>query len=307
VSAGLPLAVDGATLRFGRTLGRGGQGEVVEVTGSGSGEDLVAKWYLPSVSLDAASLTRLVAWRRSADERTGAAVDEVTCWPRAVLLRHGRAAGVLLPRVPSVFSLAVGLPSGNQSQVLRELQYLIARPELLSRRGIADVDLATRLRLLGRLVAAVSLLHAHGVVIGDLSVKNVLWSADGGRVYLLDCDALRLSGTSPAVEQPNSPGWDDPAFPGTQNQQSDRYKLALAVLRVIARDFHTRSPDDATAVLGRDHLPLLRAGLSRDPDARPPTSAWLRPLRRRAEQLTTHREVTDMTSDQPARAGGERP
>jgi len=287
VSAGLPLAVDGATLRFGRTLGRGGQGEVVEVTGHGAGEDLVAKWYLPSVRLDAASLTRLVAWRRSAGEPTRAAVDEVACWPRAVLLRHGRAAGVLLPRVAPAFSLAVGLPSGSRSQVLRELQYLIARPELLSRRGIADVDLATRLRLLGHLVAAVSLLHTHGVVVGDLSVKNVLWSADGGeRVYLLDCDALRLSGTSPAVEQPNSPGWDDPAFPGTQNQQSDRYKLALAVLRVIARDFHTRSPDAATAVLGRDHLPLLRAGLSRDPDARPPTSAWLRPLRCRAEQLT---------------------
>jgi hypothetical protein len=292
VSAGLPLAVDGATLRLGRTLGRGGQGEVVEVTGAG--EDLVAKWYLPSVRLDAASLTRLVAWRRSADEPTRAAVDEVACWPRAVLLRHGRAAGVLLPRVAPVFSLTVGLPSGSRSQVLRELQYLIARPELLSRRGIADVDLATRLRLLGHLVAAVALLHAHGVVVGDLSVKNVLWSTDGGeRVYLLDCDALRLSGTSPAVDQPNSPGWDDPAFPGTQNQQSDRYKLALAVLRVIARDFHTRNPDAATAVLGRDHLPLLRAGLSRDPDARPPTSAWLRPLRCRAEQLT--REVTDMT------------
>jgi len=295
VRTGLPpLAVDGEALRLGQTLGRGGQGRVVEVLDNGGlagGRALVAKWYLPSVALDAAALTRLVAWRRSLDEATRAAVDGVACWPHAVLLRDGRAAGVLLPRVLPVFWLDLRLPSGAHGRVLRELQYLIARPELLVRRGVPDVDAGTRLRLLVRFVEAVALMHANDVVLGDLSVKNVLFSPAGrGRVHLLDCDALRLTGTNPAVGQPNSPGWDDPAFPGTQNQQSDRYKLALTVLRVLARDFHTRDPDDAAGLLGREYLPLLRAGLSGDPDARPPTAAWLRPLRRRAEELTSSQE-----------------
>jgi DNA-binding helix-hairpin-helix protein with protein kinase domain len=277
------LAVDSAALRFGRTLGRGGQGEVVEVCG----ENLVAKWYRPEVSLDPAALTRLVAWRRSIGDAVRDAVDEVACWPRAVLLRDGRAAGVLLPRVAPVFTLDLRLPSGTSRQILRELQYLIARPELLSRRGIADVGTVTRLHVLARFTAAVDLLHTNGIVLGDLSVTNMLW-APGARVVFLDCDALRLTGTSPAVTQPNSPGWDDPAFPGTQNQQSDRYKLALTVLRVLARDFHTRNPADAAVV--REYLPLLRAGLCRDPERRPPASAWTGPLRRCAEQLTSQQK-----------------
>lgn len=286
-----PLAVDGGVLRLGRMLGQGGQGRVVEVIGDedpAGSTALVAKWYLPAVSLNAASLTRLVAWRRSLGEATRAVLDDVACWPRAVLLRDGRAAGVLLPRVLPDFWLDLSLPSGARASVLRELQYLIARPKLLARRGVPDVDPGTRLWLLVRFVEAVALLHANDVVLGDLSVKNVLFSPEnGGRVHFLDCDALRLAGTIPAVGQPNSPGWDDPAFPGTQNQQSDRYKLALTVLRVLARNFHTRNPDDAAGLLGREYLPLLRAGLSGDPDARPPTAAWLHPLRRRAEELTS--------------------
>jgi DNA-binding helix-hairpin-helix protein with protein kinase domain len=288
-STAAPFAIDGRTLRHGNRLGRGGQGQVVEVLGPG--EALVAKWYLPTVVLDAAALTRLVAWRRSLAPSTRAAVDAVACWPRAVLLREGRARGVLLPRVPPAFTFETRHPAGTAAPVLRELQHLIARPALLSRRGIPEVGPLPRLRVLTRLVSAVALLHGHDIVLGDLSVKNMVWSAAGdARVWLLDCDALRLTGTDPAVSQSNSPGWDDPSFPGTQNQQSDRYKLALAVLRVLARDFHTRDPERAAAALSRDFLPILRAGLSRDPDARPPVAAWLRPLRDRVRQLTNQRK-----------------
>ncbi len=299
-----PLAIDGDALRQGRLLGRGGQGRVVEVAGAGErGEQLVAKWYLPSVTLDPAALTRLVAWRRClpADER--AALDRVACWPRAVLLRAGRAAGVLLPRVPAAFSFDLARPSGARGPVLRELQYLIAGPVLLARRNIPDVDASRRLRVLECLLSAVTFLHERGVVLGDLSVKNVLWSPEPG-VYFLDCDSLRLTGTDPAVPQPNSPGWDDPAFPSTQNQQSDRYKLALLVLRTLARDFTTRDPARAADMLGPEHLPVLRAGLSSDPNARPPASAWRNLLHGRIHQLTDEDEETDMTNREPARARG---
>lgn len=300
-----PLAVDESALRHGRTLGRGGQGEVVEVDldGAAPGEPMVAKWYLPAVVPDPGALTRLVSWRRSLDPPARAALDAVACWPRAVLLRHGRAAGVLLPRVAPAFSFELARPSGTRGAVLRELQYLVAGPGLLARRGIADVGTATRFRVLVGFVSAVAFLHERDVVLGDLSVKNMLWSP-GGAVYLLDCDALRLTGTSPAVPQPNSPGWDDPVFPGTQNHQSDRYKLALTVLRVLARDFHTRDPERAREAFGRAFLPILRAGLSRDPDVRPTAQAWSHPLRRRLAELTAQQEeVTDMTDVRTVHSG----
>jgi hypothetical protein len=300
-----PLAIDAAALRRGPVLGRGGQGEVIEVDLPGwpTAEPLVAKWYLPSVAPDPAALTRLVSWRRSLDEPERTALDTVVCWPRAVLLRDGRAAGVLLARVPTEFTFTLSRPSGGRVEVLRELQHLIATPALLARRGIADADPATRVRVLAALASAVAFLHEQGVVLGDLSVKNVLWSPARG-VYLLDCDALRLTGTSPAVPQPNSPGWDDPVFPGTQNQQSDRYKLALAVLRVAARDFHTRDPELGTHLLERAVLPALRAGLNHEPAARPTASAWRDLLRRRVEQLTPQRkEVIDVSNGQSTRSG----
>ncbi|MCT2588269.1 hypothetical protein [Actinophytocola gossypii] len=293
-----PFAVDAAALRQGPVLGRGGQGEVVEVLGVDlpgwpATEHLVAKWYLPAVAPDPAALTRLVSWRRSLDDRGRAAVDEVACWPRAVLLRDGRAAGVLLPRVPAEYTFTPRSPSGGRVTVLRELQHLIAGPALLARRGIPDTDPATRVRVLAGLASAVAFLHERDVVLGDLSVKNVLWSPVRG-VYLLDCDALRLTGTNPPVRQPNSPGWDDPAFPGTQNQQSDRYKLALTVLRVLARDFHTRNPESAAGALGRELLPILRAGLHHDPAARPAARAWRDLLHRREQPTPQPKEVTDV-------------
>jgi len=298
-----PLAIDAAELRQGQVLGRGGQGEVVEVNlpGRPTTEPLVAKWYLPSVIPDPAALTRLVSWRRSLDGEARTMLDAVACWPRAVLLREGRAAGVLLARVPAEFTFTLTRPSGGRVTVLRELQYLIAGPELLARRGIADADLTTRLRALAGLVSAVAFLHVRDVVLGDLSVKNVLWAPERG-VYLLDCDSLRMTGNNPAVRQPNSPGWDDPVFPGTQNQQSDRYKLALAVLRVLDRNFHTRDPELAADALGREFLPILRAGLSHDPAARPAARAWLGPLRRRIDQLTPQPGEGDRRAEPTVRA-----
>jgi hypothetical protein len=90
--------------------------------------------------------------------------------------------------------------------------------------------------------------------------------------------------------QPNSPGWADPAFPATQNQQSDSYKVALVVLRVLARDFHTRDPERAGAELGRDLMPMLRSSLRASPDVRPRVAAWTGPLLARAAQLDRNRQ-----------------
>jgi DNA-binding helix-hairpin-helix protein with protein kinase domain len=281
-----PHIVEAAAVVEGALLGQGGQGQVVEVLTPPDGHlgPLVAKWYLPGVALAAGPLTRMIAWRRRLDDADRSTVDGFACWPRAVLLRNGRAAGVLLPRVPEEFAFTTRLPLGQTASTLRELQFLIAGPELLRRRQLPDVSTADRLRLVAALAEAVSFLHTRGVVLGDLSVKNVLWSPSGA-VYLIDCDSLRLTGATPAVAQPNSPGWEDPSFPGTQNQQSDLYKLALVALRVLARSFQGRDPAAAAPVLGRGLTPLLRAALHEDPELRPPASAWSAPLRARAAEL----------------------
>ncbi|GLY47524.1 phosphotransferase [Lentzea sp. NBRC 102530] len=280
--------VHAADVTEGDVLGEGGQGRVTEVRALRGVpvRDLVVKRYHDDIAINPAALSRLVAVRRSMSEADAAALDEVACWPHAVLVDGDRAVGALLPRVPAGFTFGLRMPGGGSSVVLRELQFLIADPRSLRRRGIEDPDGATRLRVLAHCTEVGALLHRHGVVLGDLSVKNVLWCT-GPAVYLVDCDGVRLGGADPVSPQPNSPGWDDPLFPGTQNQQSDVYKTALVVLRTAARNFHTRDPELAADVLGRGLLPLLRASLHAEPGSRPPLRAWREPLLRRADELST--------------------
>ncbi|MDX8049636.1 phosphotransferase [Lentzea sp. BCCO 10_0798] len=282
--------VRAADVAEGALLGEGGQGRVTEVLAIGGlpVRDLVIKRYHDGIAINPASLTRLVALRRSMSSVDAAALDAVACWPRAVLVSGDRAVGALLPRVPADFTFDLRMPGGGSTATLRELQFLIADAALLRRRGIEDPDTVTRLRVLAHCTEVAAMLHRHGVVLGDLSVKNVLWRAEPEpAVYLVDCDGVRLGGADPVSPQPNSPGWDDPLFPGTQNQQSDVYKSALVVLRAVARNFHTRDPEGAAEVLGRGLMPLLRASLRAEPGSRPPISAWPEPLLRRAAELRT--------------------
>jgi hypothetical protein len=273
--ASTPLVVDALDVIEGRTLGRGGQGRVTEVTVGvvRYTEPLVAKWYLPQVPVDAAALTRLVSWRRDLPAAQQRRLDEQTCWPRAVLVGNQRVVGVLLPRVADGYAFTSRLPSGDTATALRELQFLVADATTLARRRLPDVSLDGRLRVLRAFADGVAFLHRDQIVLGDLSVKNVLWSL-AGTTYLLDCDALRLVGTQPPTPQANSPGWEDPLFPGTQSQLSDRYKLALAVLRVLARDFQTRNPDAARPVLGDRLADMLRSALRGRPEHRPTAADW---------------------------------
>ncbi|MGW6441841.1 hypothetical protein [Lentzea sp. NPDC055074] len=288
-----------ADVTEGEVLGEGGQGRVTEVLALGGTpvRDLVVKRYHDDIVINPAALTRLVAVRRSMSAEDAAALDTVACWPHAVLVDGDRAVGAVLPRVPAGFSFGLRMPAGGSAVVLRELQFLIADAVSLRRRGIEDPDDATRLRVLANCTEVAAMLHRHGVVLGDLSVKNVLWRVDPRpAVYLVDCDGVRLGGADPVSPQPNSPGWDDPLFPGTQNQQSDVYKVALVVLRAAARNFHTRDPELAADVLGRGLLPLLRASLRAEPGSRPPLSAWHEPLLGRAAELSTSTRPEGVTS-----------
>ncbi|QKV75296.1 hypothetical protein [Amycolatopsis sp. Hca4] len=279
--------VDATDVEEGPELGRGGQGRVTTLRKlmGRPADGVVVKRYNPQVVPNAAALTRLVSWRRSLDVQQRQQLDAVACWPLSVLVERGRAVGTVLPLVPAGFGFWTGTPSGIRRFVLNELQFLVAGRHLLRRRGIPETTTADRLRILATFTEAVALLHGHDVVLGDLSLKNLLWRTgdEGPGIFLLDCDGLRLEGTDPVTPQSNSPSWADPAFPATQNQQSDAYKVALVVLRTLARDFHTHDAGTAGPTAGPELTSLLRSSLRRNPEARPSVSAWTGPLRSRAE------------------------
>jgi hypothetical protein len=168
---------------------------------------------------------------------------------------------------------------------LLELQFLLypKRPMW------SDLVLPTaeeRCVLARRYVLLLQALHRNDLVVGDVSMKNLLWTLAGGPgVFAIDCDGFRVAGHRPAVRQAETSGWRDPdARPGVATVDSDRYKLALLVLRVLLAD-HAVTPrsiadsPESRAELGTAITEL--SDLARSPGERPTAGQWLDALRDR--------------------------
>ena len=95
------------------------------------------------------------------------------------------------------------------------------------------------IRCCAKLASALAFLHRHGVCVGDISAKNLLFSlTPHDAVYFIDCDAMRINGVS-ALPQVETPGWETPAGEELATIYSDAYKLGLLALRLLAGDRDT--------------------------------------------------------------------
>ncbi|WP_152514127.1 hypothetical protein [Nocardiopsis valliformis] len=232
---------DLAELELGEELGSGGQGKVIEVSG-GRHKGLVYKRYtLPGPNADA--LLRLVRAPESFSPNERERLFSLSSWPLARVMSSGRLTGFLMRRIPSAF---LGRLKGGDLQ-LQEAQYLMYPPKPLWG-DIRPPTVEGRLELAKQYVSLFQLLHAHSLVAGDVSMANLLWSTAGtSRVFILDCDGIRCAGQPPVLPQAQTPDWEDPLLPATGSDlETDRYKLALLVGRVLARNPTIRPGDPLT-------------------------------------------------------------
>ncbi len=274
----LPRRLELAALGSTTPIARGGAGSVEAVAPApvlGS-EPLVLKRYHEPGQVDRAVLERLVEWRRELAPAERARLDRLAVWPLALVVEDERLVGFVMRRVPDAYVASVRVPSGARRRVLREAQYLLAAPERMRALHVADPPDAVRLELVRALADAIAFLHQRRVVIGDLSTRNVLWSAELERVLLVDCDAVMLGGVGSPLPLTATVDWDDPAQPDMAAASSDIYKLALFVLRSVSRSFQTRDPAAADGLLDPAGAWLLRMSLASDPGARPTAAAWER-------------------------------
>jgi DNA-binding helix-hairpin-helix protein with protein kinase domain len=194
-------------------------------------------------------------------------------WPSGRVFDSGRCVGLLMPEAPARFATSL---AGRRR--LLELQFL-----LYPRRAMwADLVLPTDQERRGLAAAYVELfqmLHRDGVMVGDVSMRNLLWTlADGPAVFAIDCDGFRLTGRPPAVRPADTVGWVDPARPSEVTVDTDRYKLALVTLRVLLGN-HAVTPEDvcekpsARRLLGPALTTLARHAA--EPGRRPPAECWL--------------------------------
>lgn len=220
-----------STVRIAAKLGDGGQGEVHELTGPGN---LLYKRYRTRNGLNADSLTALVQVRRRLPAADRAYLDAATAWPLCRVVDGGHVTGFLMRRAPRTMSWT---PPDGGPRKLTELAFLL-RPPKDAWRTVRQPDPAQRHALIVALVELLGRLHRLNLIVGDISQANILWTLDPApAVFLLDCDGIREVSRPPVLPQADTMDWHDPLAPAhLVTMDSDRYKAALAVLRLLARN-----------------------------------------------------------------------
>jgi hypothetical protein len=236
--------VDVGSLRLGKELGKGGQGRVVQVMDHEP--PLVFKeYFVPGA--DGAALKNLVDMPATLTPADQDRLHRQMAWPLARVLRQGGLSGFLMREIPGRF---LGRNSAGSSR-LRELQYLLYEPSLLWG-DISPPDIAGRIEVARHFTALMQFLHDNALIVGDVSMKNVLWaSGEPAEIFLIDCDSIHRVGTRPVLQAADTPDWHDPRQPPHGSSlDSDRYKLALAVGRVLSRDASLRPGQDLRLLPG---------------------------------------------------------
>ncbi|MDQ1248004.1 MAG: hypothetical protein QG597_2376, partial [Actinomycetota bacterium] len=259
-------------------LGGGGQGVVYRAPSVSTifAKSMVFKEYKTATlaSLDVAALEAMPSFLESLPYIEGAELIGRAAWPCALVERGSRVVGFLMPAIPDDFYTELWTAKGP-SRVMAEFQHLLNEPQVLSMRFpytvIADRH---RYELLQKTASALSFFHQQGLCVGDISPKNMLFCLQPAAVYFVDCDAMRLKGVSLAA-QVETPGWE--ALNGEEKATvySDRFKLGLLALRVLAQRQDGKDP----ALLPPDTPAALRQiitdTLSSAPDQRPTLPEWI--------------------------------
>ena len=260
-------------------IGQGGQGLIyrapnVKTTFSRS---MVFKEYKPAVlaALDIDALTAMPEFlEENLTYREGATLISLAAWPCRIVEDNGQIKGFVMPAIPDHFFVELSTATGP-TRVAAEFQHLLNDAHILHMRfGDQVISDRQRYELLRHVASALNFLHGHGVCVGDMSPKNLLFSLSGTpEVYFIDCDAMRVHGVS-LTEQLETPGWEAPHGEEKATIFSDRYKLGLLALRLIlgsqdAKD-PTRLPTDIPATLRQ----IITDTLTLPPDQRPTLTAW---------------------------------
>ena len=218
-------------------LGRGGEGVVFRVPtliGRVYKEFLAAAYTAP----DHAALERLIELPSQWTVEDRIWLQQRTVWPEVMVIERKKLKGFVMPSIEKRYFRRHGIRQ-NPKTVLCEWNYLSLRTRFHSNPNIVTevprVSPIDALSLVHDLAKTIKLLHKYGVIVGDISGKNLLWTDSPSlQVMIIDCDSFRLTGQGGIASPKQSPDWDDPYLVGKPtSQESDIYKLALAAFRSV--------------------------------------------------------------------------
>ncbi|MEU7581632.1 hypothetical protein AB0B50_28980 [Streptomyces sp. NPDC041068] len=260
-------------------LGDGGQGTVYAVVREVPGlhGPLAYKDYKPGVLQDAGVLDEMVRFLWDLERHSPAdhaLLESRLAWPLRLSHRNGQPCGFVMRRIPPEYTL--NIPHLGVITSLH-LEFLLNPDVNLNRLGLSVND-EQRLRLLKDLANTLRILHHNGIIVGDLSPRNILFRLDvWPRCLFLDCDSMRFRGQD-VLPQAVTEGWDVPEREkATPN--SDRYKFGLVALRLFNRDQNSTD----SAALGQQSAELevlAQRSVTAEPGERPELAEWMVPLER---------------------------
>ncbi|WP_371661028.1 hypothetical protein [Streptomyces sp. NBC_00280] len=270
-----------AALDLGEKLGSGGQGDVLRVRNR-PGE--VFKRYF-TVSANGESMRYLVEFPYTLSAGDSEALLRQTAWPSARVVKHGKVVGFLMREVPASF---IGQTKAGPK--LRELQYLLYPPKPLWG-DIVPLDTNGRIEVARAFAGLVRILQERQMVIGDISMRNLLWSPDvPAQICLIDCDSPTRVGMPPVLPTADTPDWNDPQQQGGPSPATDLYKLALLVGRTLSGNAAVR-PGQPLELPADTPEPIVTGVRALFDDAgqptgpRPEAARWVRALSGRGEIL----------------------
>ena len=229
-------------LRCSHQLGAGARGKVFGLLNDPS---LVYKHYI-SPHVNGGTLAELILQRNMLGNADRKLLDENTSWPIARVVTDGHVVGCLMRCLPPEFYITTSV-----GQRPAYLSYLCYPPRPVWER-IKLPTVQERIEIARAVVQLVGFLQRYSLVIGDVSAQNLLWTCDPEpRVFLLGCDALRVLGASSALPEGETPGWRDPLLESrSPDFDSDNYKLALVVGRILSREPHARPGEPLRLLAG---------------------------------------------------------
>jgi serine/threonine protein kinase len=223
----------------------------------------------------------------------------IAAWPCALVEDGGASTGFVMPAIPDEFFIPLKTVKGV-SNTTAEFQHLLNHSSVLAARGIA-VDDAQRYALLREVASGLVFLHKHGVCVGDISPKNLLFSlTPHAAAFFIDCDAMRINGVS-ALPQVETPGWEVPAGEELATIYSDAYKLGLLALRLVAGDHDTKNLQHIPSTTPGRLRQIITDTLSKAPHQRPLPEAWTNVLGHAIEQAQ-HQKKTATPTPAPVSA-----
>jgi len=227
----------GNSVRLGKQIGSGGEGDVYEILSSP--ETTVAKIYHKPLETHKQEKLRLMA------QGTNDELEGISAWPNDVLTTRpgGPVVGFLMPRI-------------LEAEPIHKVYGPTHRKETFP-----HADWRFLVRAAKNLAAAFYVIHKYGYVVGDVNEGNILVN-DKACVRLIDCDSFQVRSKNELYCcEVGVAHFTPPELQNTENfriertQNQDNFGLAILIFQLL---FLGRHPY-AGVYSGKEDMPIEKA------------------------------------------------